>query len=110
MSKKEIFKLMETVGLEYKLNNIDKEIKTTMLMNDVYIDYIDKKYEDKLRDLELVDEVRHRMTNLLVLINKVNEIEEKAIAINNHDLMWSCESRKAKMINQMEILRDKYDF
>lgn len=109
MSKKEIFNLIKTAGLEYKLNDIDKEMEYTMLMNDVYMEYIDKKYEDKLRDLELVHEVRRRMTNLLVIINKVNEIEEKAIAMNNHDLMWSCESRKAKMINQMEILRDKYE-
>lgn len=109
MSNNEMFNLIKTAGLEYKLNNIDKEMEYTMRMNVEYMEYIDKKYEDKLRDLELVHEVRRRMTNLLVIINKVNEIEEKAIAINNHDLMWSCESRKAKMINQMEILRDKYE-
>ena len=110
MNKKDIFNLMETVGLEHKLHNIDKEMETELFMNNVYMEYIDEKYKDKLRDLELVEEVRRRMTKLLVIINKVTDVERQALAMNNHDLMWSCEMRKAKMISQMELLRDKYDF
>lgn len=109
MSKNEMYNLIKSAGLEYKLNKMDIDIETEIFMNERFIKFVDKKYEDKLRDIELITEVRRRMTNLLRLINKVNEIEERAIAINNHDLLWSCEMRKARMINQMEILRDKYD-
>lgn len=109
MNKKDIMNMIETAGLEYKLQKLDDDIEIELFMNNAYMEYIDKKYEDKLRDLEMVAEVRRRMTRLLVLINKVNDIEQHAIKINNHDLMWSCEGRKARMINQMEVLRDKYD-
>jgi hypothetical protein len=109
MSNNEMYNIIKSAGLEYKLNKMDVDIEAEMFMNDAFIKFVDKKYENKLRDMELITEVRRRMTNLLRLINKVNEIEERAIAINNHDLLWSCEMRKARMINQMEILRDKYD-
>lgn len=110
MNKKDVLNMIETTGLEYKLHKLDVDIEVELFLNNAYMEYIDKKYEDKLRDLEMVAEVRRRMTNLLKLIDKVNNIEQQAIKINNHDLMWNCEGRKARMINQMELLRDKYDF
>lgn len=109
MNKKDIMNMIESTGLEYKLGKLDVDIEVELFLNNAYMDYIDKKYEDKLRDLEMIAEVRIRMTKLLILINKVNDIEQQAIKINNHDLMWSCEGRKARMTNQMELLRDKYD-
>lgn len=110
MNKKDVLNMIETTGLEYKLHKLDVDIEVELFLNNAYMEYIDKKYEDKLRDLEMVAEVRRRMTQLLVLINKVNDIEQHAIKLNNHDLMWSCEGRKALMVNQMELLRNKYEF
>jgi hypothetical protein len=40
----------------------------------------------------------------------MNNIETEAIKIKDHDLMWKCEARKGKMIMQMQIMQDKYDF
>lgn len=108
--KNDIKRAIELGKLAIALRDLDDGINLELHKNELYMGYIDIAYEDKLRDLQLVEEVRHRMTNLLRLIDKVCTIEQKAIAYNDHDLMWDCELRKAKMINQMEVLRAKYDF
>ena len=104
-----IIRMFNEAKLECELNILDKQMEETLFMNDIYMFHIDEEYKDKLRDMKLIEEVRHRMTNLLVIIDKINDIEEHAIANNNHDLMWKCENRKAKLRNQMELLRSKYD-
>lgn len=101
--------LMKAVELEYNMNKITQRMETDLLLNEAYMEYIDKKYEDKLGDLELVENVRRRMTNLMVLITQLKDIEHQAIVIKDMELYWKCEQRIAKMINQMEILRSKYD-
>ena len=101
--------LMKSVELEMAMNKINQRMETDLLLNEAYMEYIDKKYRDKLRDLELVENVRRRMTNLMVLITQLKDIEHQAIVIKDMELYWKCEQRIAKMINQMEILRSKYD-
>ena len=101
--------LMKSVELEMVMNKINQRMETDLLLNEAYMEYIDKKYRDKLRDLELVENVRRRMTNLMVLITQLKDIEHQAIVIKDMELYWKCEQRIAKMINQMEILRSKYD-
>lgn len=101
--------LMKSVELEYNMNKITQRMETDLLLNEAYMEYIDKKYEDKLRDLELVENVRRRMTNLMILVTQLKDIEHQAIVIKDMELYWKCEQRIAKMINQMEILRSKYD-
>ena len=110
MNNNEMNNLMKAVELEYNLKKISQRIETTLVLNEVYMDFIDKKYEGKLRDLELVEKVRGKMTDLLVMITAVKDIEHQAIVIKDLELMWKCEAKIGKMINQMELLRDKYDY
>lgn len=101
--------LMKSVELEYNMNKITQRMENELLLNEAYIEFIDKKYENKLRDLQLVENVRRRMINLTILITQLKDIEHQAIVIKDMELYWKCEQRIAKMINQMEILRSKYD-
>lgn len=109
MNNNAIDNLMKAVELEYNLKQLTPRIEMTLSINEAYMDFIDKKYEDKLRDLQLVENVRSKMTELLVMITSVKDIEHQAIVIKDMELMWKCEAKIAKMINQMELLRDKYD-
>ncbi len=109
MTNKNIENLMKSVGLEHEMNKVEKRMEIEMALNSAWMKFIDKKYEDKLRDLELVENVRRRMTTLCVLITELKDIEHQAIVIKDMELYWKCENRIAKMIDQMEILRSKYD-
>lgn len=102
-------KLMKAVELEMTINKVSQRMETELLLNETYMEYIDKKYEDKLRDLELVENVRRRMTDLMLLITELKDVEHQAISIKDMEIYWKCENRIAKMMNQMEILRSKYD-
>lgn len=101
--------LMKSVELEHNMNKVSQRMENELLLNEAYMEFIDKKYENKLRDLQLVENVRRRMTNLTILITELKDIEHQAIVIKDMELYWKCEQRIAKMMNQMEILRSKYD-
>lgn len=101
--------LMKSVELEHNMNKVSQRMENELLLNEVYMEFIDKKYENKLRDLQLVENIRRRMLNLTILITELKDIEHQAIVIQDMELYWKCEQRIAKMINQMELLRSKYD-
>lgn len=110
MMNNDMMRAIELGNLEAELLGLDRDIEARLYKNELYMGWIELKYEgDKLLDLDVVEEVRHRMTELLKLINKVCDIEMKAIAYNDHDLMYKCGLQKAKMVSQMELLRNKYD-
>ena len=109
MTNNNMNNIMKSVGLEMELKKVEKRMEIEMISNDVYMEFIDKKYEDKLRDLELVENIRRRMTTLCVLITSLKDIEHQAIVIKDMELYWKCENKIARMMNQMEIMRSKYD-
>lgn len=104
-----IMSMINEAKFECELNKIEKEAKDVMFMNDVYMFHVDKEYEDRLRDMELITNVRQRMLELTLLITKVKDIEAEAIADNQMSIMWKCENLIAKMMGQMQLMRNKYD-
>ena len=90
MTNNDMNNIMKSVGLEMELKKVEKRMEIEMMSNDVYMEFIDKKYEDKLRDLELVENIRRRMTTLCVLITSLKDIEHQAIVIKDMDLYWKC--------------------
>lgn len=104
-----IMKLLQESHLELKLDKILKDVETEMVTNEIFMDYVDFTYEDTLRDLDLIKQVRDKMLTLTQLCTAVSDIEQEAIVNKSMDLMWRCESIKARMMNQMTLLREKYD-
>ena len=102
--------IMKAVELECELKKLNQRVDITITLNEAYMEFIDKKYEDKLRDLSLVENIRHRMTELTILATAVKDIEHQAIVIKDMELYWKCLAKEAKIINQMELIRSKYDF
>ena len=101
--------LMEAVELEMKVKELDKEITKRLLETDVKTVFIDIKYAgDKLRDMEMIKELEDVMAVLLKLVNKLKDIELRAIKINDMTIYFKCENRIAKLINAMEYIRNKY--
>ena len=106
----EMKNIMKAVELEMELKKVSQRIETTLVLNEAWMDFIDKQYEDKLRDLELVKKAQDKMTDLLILATAVKDIEHQAIVIKDMELYWKCSAKEAKIINQMELIRSKYDF
>lgn len=101
--------IMEAVELEMKVKELDKEITKRLLETDVKTVFIDIKYAgDKLRDMEMIKELEDVMAVLLKLVNKLKDIEMRAIKINDMTIYFKCENRIAKLINAMEYIRNKY--
>ena len=65
----DIKRAIELGKLAITLRDLDNDIDLELHKNELYMGYIDVMYDDKLRDLQLVEEVRHRMANLLRLID-----------------------------------------
>lgn len=101
--------MMESIRIDYELNKVIDNMEKLMHKNELYMAYLYVTYDDKLRTIELIKDVREKMDNLKILIDIINELEAKAIQIKELDTMWRCESNKAKLINQMEELRSKFD-
>lgn len=110
MMNNDMNNIMKAVELEMELKQISQSVDTRILLNDAYMEYVDKAYENKLRDLELVENIRRKMTDLVILITKLKDIEHQAIVIKDMELYWKCENKITKMINQMELMRSKYDY
>lgn len=101
--------IMEAVELEMKVKELDKEITKRLLETDVKTVFIDIKYAgDKLRDMEMIKELEDVMAVLLKLVNKLKDIEMRAIKINDMTIYFKCENRIAKLVNAMEYIRNKY--
>jgi hypothetical protein len=109
-NNKEIANIMKAVELEMELKKVSQRIETTLVLNEAWMEFIDKEYENKLRDLKLLEKARAKLTDLLILATAVKDIEHQAIVIKDMELYWKCSAKEAKIINQMEIIRDKYDY
>ena len=104
----DMMNLFKAVGYEMELNKMDSDIGILLNIIEIFSNFVDVKYEDKLRDIELITEVKSKIEALRILILKINEIEQKTISINDNELIFKCESRKAKIINMMKYLNNKY--
>lgn len=90
---------LELVNIE--TNNLLEKI-------DMYTTLVDIKYENKLRNMQLKNDIESYNDELKALIDKINNIEIEALKNKNGELMMRCEGRKAHLINIMMYLQEKY--
>ena len=100
--------IMKSEQLECELMSIGKEIENFMYTMELYMEIIDMKYKNRLRDMEMVNSVKEKEQEMVTIINKINVIELKAVPLNDRELMMKCECKKAKLINLMMHMQSKY--
>ena len=110
MMNKDMNNIMKAVELEMQLAQLSQRIDITLLVNEAWMEFTDKEYKNKLRDLKLLKKARSKMTDLVLLSTALKDIEHQAIVIKDMNLYWKCSAKEAKIINQMELIRDKYDY
>lgn len=97
------------LAIEKDLKELDIVIDDLMQKIDVKLTFIDAKYAgDKLRDMDLINEINEEMRKLTKIVESIKSIEVSAIEINNMVLYTKCESRISKIINMMEYIKSKY--
>lgn len=102
--------IMTSVEIEMNLKQIDNEIKDLMNKIDVQLTFIDIKYKNRLRDKELLDETTIMMNKLLVVANRLKDLEFQSIKNDDLEVYWKCEQRLAHVVETMEYIRNKYMF
>ena len=99
---------MKSAQLESELMLIGKEIENFIDKTELYMESIDNKYKNRLRDMELINSVKEKEQEMVTLINKINVIELKAVPLKDRGLMMKCECKKAKLTNLMMCMQSKY--
>ena len=93
---------------EMKIELIDVDTIKLLERIDLYTTIVDVKYENKLRDMQLVNAIESYNDEITELIDRINNVESEAIKYKQENLMFTCEGRKAQLINIMMYLQEKY--
>lgn len=95
--------------MEIMLTVLERKMIRLLKSIDMHEMIIDKRYENKLRDMEVILLFRNYNQELKELIDEIDKIEIEAIHAKNNSIMFQCEGKKAKLINEMTRLTYKYD-
>lgn len=93
---------------EMKIELIDNDTIELLERIDLYTTVVDTKYENSLRDMQLINAIKEYNNEITNLINKINDVESEAIKYKQENLMFTCEERKAQLVNIMIYLQEKY--
>jgi hypothetical protein len=94
--------------MEMKLDMIDNDTIELLERIDLYTTVVDTKYENNLRDMQLINAIKEYNNEIKNLIDKINDVESTSIKNKNENLMFTCESKKAQLVNIMIYLQEKY--
>ena len=106
--KKYLAKELVNEMMAMKLDMIDNETIELLERIDLYTTVVDAKYENSLRDMQLINAIKEYNNEITNLINKINDVESEAIKYKQENLMLTCEGRKAQLVNIMIYLQEKY--
>ena len=95
--------------MEIMLTIIERKMLKLLKAIDMQQTIVDKRYEDRLYPYEVTLMFREYNQEIKSLIDDINEIEVQAIHEHKDSIMFECEGKKAKLINEMTILTYKYD-
>ena len=90
------------------LDEIKEEVELEIAKREIYDNYLEIVYNDKLRDIELINDVKEVINRFTEIIKRINKYEEALIVLNETDLMLKYECQKAKLVNMMLYFNDKY--
>jgi hypothetical protein len=93
---------------EMKLESIDNDIIELLERIDLYTTIVDTKYENRLRDMQLINAIKSYNDEIKELVDRINNVESGAIKYKQENLMFTCEGRKAQLVNIMTYLQEKY--
>jgi hypothetical protein len=106
--KKYLAKELLNEMMEMKLDMIDNDTIELLERIDLYTTVVDAKYENSLRDMQLINAIKEYNNEIKNLVDRINNVELEAIKYKQENLMFTCEGRKAQLVNIMIYLQEKY--
>ncbi len=99
---------IESTKLEMELKVILPEINNMLVRIETYATCVAIICDTKVTEEEFVAEMQMKQADLLRLVNKLNDIAMRAMAINNRNILYKCELEKSKVVDVMETVRNLY--
>ena len=98
---------------KYKLGFLGAGKMGSSILNGVISSKIYKKeeiliYDTNEKNKDFIADMQMKQAILLRLINKLNDIEMQAMAINDSNIVFKCESVKSEVRDTMEYVRNLY--
>ena len=98
----------EYIELSNRLCAVENEVYDILASVQAYITFIQISSESINKDEKFILDMQNQQAVLLKLINKLNDIAMKAMAINESHVVYRCEDIKIKVRNTMETIRNLY--
>lgn len=98
---------IESAKLNMELKTILPEIDKILARVETYTSCIASLWNG-IPDDEFLCEMHMGQADLLRLINKLNDIGMRAMAINDQGIYYACEDKKLEVRNVMEVVRNLY--
>ena len=92
----------EYIELMDRLCVVEDEIYDVLITVRLQIEKVDKSDENFVSDMQ------NKQAVLLRLVNKLNDIAMKAMAMNERSIVYKCENAKLEVRNTMEVVRNLY--
>lgn len=98
----------EYIELVDKLCVVEDEINDTLIKISLYVECIEKLYENKEKNEDFIADMQMRQSTLLRFVNRLNDIAMQAMAINEQSIVFRCEDVKRQVRDTMETVRNLY--
>ena len=98
----------EYIELLDRLCIVEDEVCDILTSIQAYITFIQIANESINKDENFILDMQNKQAVLLRLVNKLNDIAMKAMAINESHVVYRCEDVKLKVRNTMEVVRNLY--
>lgn len=98
----------EYIELVDRLCVVEDEVCDILISIQAYITFIQIANESINKDENFIADMQKKQAVLLKLVNKLNDIAMKAMAMNESSVYYRCEDMKLKVRNTMEVVRNLY--
>ena len=91
------------MNLKYELKCVAREVMLATFTDEMYLKHTDGD------DKKVANIMRERMLLLTKLDTKVADIEMEAFKTNDKDIVNRCERIRHKIMNELKLIRTKYN-
>ena len=100
---------MNIYELEQSFKSVSKEVTDIVVKIQAFVTCLNVICsENERKHPDFISEMQMKQSTLLRLIDKVNDIAMRAMAIDNKSLYYRCEDLKLEVRDTMETVRNLY--
>lgn len=98
----------EYIELMDRLCIVEDEVCDILNSIQAHITFIKLANDSVNKNEKFITDMQNKQAVLLRLVNKLNDIAMKAMAMNEQSIVFKCEDVKSEVRNTMEVVRNLY--